>query len=490
MSEHTTENSESKGGMIANWREQLRLLGKDAFVRQEMTRLGFWPPSSDVAREAEEAEAHLRVIYDELKGLRQRLGDLEAQIRDAEDVPKLLAEIRRKRIERVRAKRAQQKAERAQERAAARERDRAWRQSTLPFLGRGVSAGLNYETKAEITLEPELQRAVEAVVELPKLQSAADVAQAIGISTSELAFLTYHRGAATIDHYHRFSIPKKRGGTRVISSPKKRLRVAQSWLQQEVLCRVPVHEAATAFRAGTSIVDNAQRHIGQAIVVRVDLKDFFPSITFRRVKRLFQQLGYNEGVASIFALLTTEAPRVTTTLDGQKRFVAVGERCLPQGACTSPAITNILCRRLDARLSGLTQKMGWNYSRYADDLVFSSHNRDANIGALLHWLRRILREEGLQVNEEKTRVMRPQHRQAVTGLVVNQRPHISRDDRKRFRAFLHQYEKLGREAMTEKLGQDAQAYAAGYLSFMHMVDADEAAKLQSTHPWLARWEKS
>ena len=134
-------------------------------------------------------------------------------------------------------------------------------------------------------------------------------------------------------------------------------------------------------------------------MIRVDLKDFFPSIQFRRVKGLFTHLGYNEGVASILALLCTESPRVALTLDGQKKHVAIGERQLPQGACTSPAITNILCRRLDSRLTGIATRYGFTYTRYADDLVFSHADREAPTGMLFTRLRHILAEEGYTINE-------------------------------------------------------------------------------------------
>jgi retron-type reverse transcriptase len=314
-----------------------------------------------------------------------------------------------------------------------------------------------------------------------------------------LAWLTYHRGATVIDHYHHFTIAKKSGGRRAISSPKAKLRQAQSWLLENVLTKVEVHEAAMAFRPVLNIAHNAIRHAGAQVIVRLDLKDFFPSITFKRVKQMFQHLGFNEGVATLFALLSTEAPRAELTLDGQKYFVAVTARFLPQGACTSPAITNILCRVLDKRLSGASQKLGFVYTRYADDLIFSAR-RDQSSGdkvnsvAMRDLATQIIADERFVVNDDKTAILRPRGRQTVTGLVVNAQntpedqgaPRVSRRDIRNFRAFLHQYERLGREAMTEKLEQDALSYARGYLSFIHMVSPQQAATIQEKHPWLER----
>jgi hypothetical protein len=244
-----------------------------------------------------------------------------------------------------------------------------------------------------------------------------------------------------------------------------------------------------AFRPGRSTVDNAAAHLARGLVVRVDLKDFFPSITFRRVKGLFESFGYNEGVSTLLALLTTEPPRAAVSLDGQRRYVSLGQRQLPQGACTSPALTNLLCRKLDRRLTGAATAFGFTYTRYADDLVFSHPRPDAGLGAMLALARSILEEEGFTVNEAKTTVMRPQHRQVVTGIVVNgEPPRISRHDLRRFRAFLHHVDTEGFDAVSQRLGRNAQSYAAGYLAYVHMVNPDQAARLREKHPWLSRAE--
>ena len=322
------------------------------------------------------------------------LAAVEAQIAEAGDIPRLLQEVRRKRIERVWAERAARREACIKEQARKKADTAEWRRKTLPFLGEGVSKGLVYDAG-----EPEKL----AALGLPLLTSASDVAAAIGIEETELAWLTYHRAASSLDHYSRFAIPKKRGGTRVLSSPKRRLRVAQNWLLEHILAPLPVHEAAAAFRPGLSVVDNAARHTGRAVVARIDLKDFFPSVTLPRVRRLFREMGYSGGVATLFALLATEAPRAAVTLDGLPRFVAIGERSLPQGACTSPALTNLLCRRLDSRLAGAAEALGFRYSRYADDLVFSHTEASAPVGILLALARCIIADVG----SRSTRRRRP-----------------------------------------------------------------------------------
>ena len=459
MSEEQQDQSQN-----AEWRTRYKELGKRAFELEEMERLGFWPPDEATRLRTEAVRRELREVQHELAPLRKKQRELEKTISQSSDMESLLAEVRAKRIERVKAERAARKIRRAEEAKQKAEAHQKWRAQTLPHLGREVSRGLNYEGGSDERLQ---------VLALPLLHSAQEIATAMEITTARLAWLTYHRGATTIDHYVHFTIPKKSGGTRSISSPKAQLRAAQSWLLANVLQPIPVHDAAVAFRPGINIADNARRHAGRAIVVRMDLKDFFPSITFKRVKNAFSGLGFNEGVASIFALLCTEAPRVALRLDGQIHHVALSERFLPQGACTSPALTNILCRHLDARMTGAAQKLGFTYSRYADDLVFSSDDEQANIVGLQHLAALIIEQENLHINADKTAIMRPHRRQSVTGLVVNQAAganevRVSRRDLRKFRAFLHRYETLGREALSDQIGQDA---------------LELCARLFVVHPW-------
>ena len=146
-------------------------------------------------------------------------------------------------------------------------------------------------------------------------------------------------------------------------------------------------------------------------------------MTLRRVKGLLRRAGLGEQVATLMALLATESPREEVVTHGKTHYVATGPRSLPQGAPTSPSITNALCLRLDCRLSGLARKLGCRYTRYADDLdVLVARRRRAEIGALLRAVGAIVRAEGFEIHPKKTRVMRTGARQKVTGLVVNAAP--------------------------------------------------------------------
>jgi retron-type reverse transcriptase len=459
-----------------DWRERARKIGADAFTHEEMVRLGFWPPSPKVAQQHEDTLEQVRILGQKLAQLDEGIGVLTEKINGLEDLEAILRDIRRRRIERVKADRLKKRGLREAARKDAQEKDAEWRRVMLPHLGREVSAGLRFTDGDRQKLSS---------LGLPILELPSDLAESIGISTGELAWLCYHRAAAGADHYWRFTIPKRSGGTRTISSPKPKLRRAQRWVLEHIINLLAVHDAATAFRQGASIAHNASHHVGKAVVIRIDLKDFFPSITFRRVKGLYQSFGYNEGVSTLLSLLTTESPRSVLTLDGKQNYVALGARQLPQGACTSPAISNLIARKIDKRAAGLASSRGFQYSRYADDLVFSHESETAPVGFLLDRVKRIVTEEGFTLNPGKTAVMRPSQRQAVTGVVVNTRAGVSRKDIRRFRAFLHQCTELGLEEMSRRLDKDAANYARGYLAFVHMVNPEQAKRLVATAPWLS-----
>jgi RNA-directed DNA polymerase len=343
------------------------------------------------------------------------------------------------------------------------------------YLGRRVSSRLQFEGGNSEKLN---QRG------LPLLTTFADVADALEITVSELMWLVFERGAEGSSHYARFEIPKRAGGYRLISAPKPILRAAQQWVRINVLAPLPVSPSAAAFRPGKSIVDNARRHSGKSCVIRMDLTSFFESVTFPRVRGFFESLGYNPGVSTVLALLCTDAPRARVKLDGETHYVIIGERSLPQGGCTSPDLCNLVTTRLDARLEGLARKFGYEYSRYADDLVFSTDSEDTPASTVIRAVTRICRDEGFEVNRQKTRTMRTPNRQLVTGLMVNDRVRLTRKDLRRIRAFLHHCETRGLDSVSAEIGKDAAAVARGYFAYIFMVSPSVALKLAEKHPWI------
>lgn len=278
--------------------------------------------------------------------------------------------------------------------------------------------------------------------QLPVITKVPQLCEALNLTVSELRRLCYQREASTYTHYTRFEIPKRSGGMRAIWAPLPTLKQAQHWILHEILERLVVHGAAHGFLSGRSIATNAAEHCNSQLLVKLDIENFFPSISWKRVKGVFRKAGYPEQIATLLALLCTEAPREIVQDNGKTYYVALAERCLPQGAPTSPALTNALCLRLDRRITGFADKAGWRYTRYADDLTFSfaaDNSQEADISRLLGTVKRILGEEGFNVNVKKTHVIRQHQAQQVTGLIVNgtQAPRVSRNLKRQMRAALH-----------------------------------------------------
>jgi retron-type reverse transcriptase len=426
------------------------------------------PPASDERTAIIDRGLRLRGFLTEAQLAEiHRVGDLWLRHHDAVRLAGIaahasaeaaLAEEKQRKAERKLAKQ-REAAERARRRAeAVAER----RKSDIIFLGRGVSAGLA-DRRAN------LERL--AAQGLPVLVTPADVAAALGIPVPRLRWLCHHNEAATRIHYVYFEVPKRSGGTRLLSAPHQQLGAAQQWIFEHVLSKLPTEAPAHGFVRGRSTVSNATPHLGQDVVVNLDLRDFFPSISWRRVRGLFAHLGYSPAAATVLALLCTEAPRRAVELDGRRFWVAVGERALPQGACTSPALSNQIARALDKRLDGMARKDGWRYTRYADDLTFSAPDAgQVNVGLLLARVRHIAEDEGFAVNEAKGRVQRASSRQTVTGVVVNDKPGLPRQEVRRLRAILHGARKHGLASQNRDGHPHFESWLRGKLAYLQMID--------------------
>lgn len=439
------------------WLQRVQEEGHAETIRKEMIRLGFWTEKPIPEAEQEQIEREEA----ELKELEAEYRRLQQEIKKLGNMDQLLKEARKKRIEESQRRREKQKKERERRRKDAKQRWKEYQATHIVHAGEGVSYDLQ-----SIDRDPSQL----AKHHLPPLRSALELATALDISVSKLKWLTYHRGTATICHYTQFTVPKKNGGTREISAPKSDLRVAQEWVKTQILDRIPIHERAFGFVKGRSTVDHAKEHVGRAAVIKMDLEDFFPTITFPRVKGLFQSFGYSGQVSTLLALLCTEPPRKQVKFDGTYYYVAIGKRQLPQGACTSPSITNLICRRLDERLQKLADNHQFNYSRYADDLTFSCDSSGLNqISTLIRQATHIIHFEGFVVNNKKTRILRASGRQKVTGIVVNEKANISRKELRAFRALLHNVEKNGLEKENRHNHPDLMGYIKGYVSYLSMV---------------------
>jgi retron-type reverse transcriptase len=363
----------------------------------------------------------------------------------------------------------QKKAEalaRKQQRAAEVARRKA---TDILFLGRGVSGRLGDRTSQVEKL---------AAADLPLLSTPADLARALGLSVPQLRWLSFHTEVASRVHYVSFTVPKKSGGVRTLSAPHRKLARVQEWVLENILNKLPAEPPAHGFLAGRSILTNARPHAGRAVVVNLDLEGFFPSIGFPRVRSVFHRLGYSPAVATILALLCTECPRKQVEYDGKVYHVAIGPRGLPQGACSSPGLSNQVARRLDKRLGGLAKKMGLTYTRYADDLTFSGGPEfNERVGYLMARVRHLAEESGFAVNEKKSRLLRRNAAQSVTGLVVNDRPGVRRKEVKRIRAILHRAKTEGLDKQNRNGREDFRAWLQGKIAYIGMARPEVGAKM-------------
>ena len=264
-----------------------------------------------------------------------------------------------------------------------------------------------------------------------------ELAQWLGMTVAELRSVEVR--------YHSFEVPKRAGGARTIHAPDAPLRAVQDAINYRVLRGVRAHQAAHGFEVGRSIVTNARPHVGQAAVVTIDLRDFFPATKAARVRRFFRAIGWSRIAATQLAHLTTH------------------EGGLPQGAPTSPRLSNLVNFRMDVRLAKLAEKLGARYTRYADDLTFSFAEDDRDrIWAAMTMAGRIVGEFGYEVNARKGGVRRRHQRQEVTGLVVNQGIALPRQTRRWLRAVEHRLRTRGSCSLAEDELQ-------GWLAYVSMV---------------------
>ena len=455
------------------WRERLKQIGKEAFQKEEMLTLGFWKPSLK-GTNFDKAKEQLEKTLDKLSSSRDELNNLLTQIKDAKDVEKIISEIRLRRIQKVKIKREEQRIEKKAQKDLRTQKDKNRRLITPPFLGRGVSGKLNYEGGDEKRINE---------LKLPAIKDLSDMSKLIEVKENKIAWLCYHREVSSCDHYYRFSIPKRDGSSRIISAPKTYLKNVQGWINSAILSAIAPESEATAFRKEKNIIDNASPHCNQGLVIRVDLKDFFFSITFHRVRGFFESLGYNSGISSVFALLCTDSDRKRVTYRTKDWFVSEGLRRLPQGASTSPALSNLIARKLDRRVRGFLGSVDkdWVYSRYADDLVLSHPSPDFPVGKVLRGLKYIIKDEGFLVNDKKTAIMRNPNRQVITGLLVNDaKPRIPRTYLKKVRAMMHQADLVFQKGKTPENIHEIK----GRLSFINMVMPEHVKKISNKYKWL------
>nr|WP_236588095.1 reverse transcriptase family protein [Tumebacillus amylolyticus] len=296
-----------------------------------------------------------------------------------------------------------------------------------------------------------------------------------GVDRTRLLRITEQRDR----NYHRFLLEKRAGGFREILTPKPLLKRIQRLIYVNILATVELDQSCLGFREGRSIKDNAQIHANQDAVMKVDLYRFFDTISEKRVYGMFKSLGYHTNLSVDFAKLTTLHPSEQYYLEIMNdknlpdHYPDPHFARLPQGAPTSPVISNIIARNLDFRLRKLAEKLGVNYSRYADDITFS--------GVLtklpkIHLINDIVRSEGFFINGSKISLRKKGTKQLVTGLTVSNGVHVPKKYKQETWRHLYYSKKYGAKDHLRRIGKTGisgfEEWLLGRIHFIRSIEPE------------------
>lgn len=367
----------------------------------------------------------------------------------------------------------------------------------LHSAARGCKLGLRFDRLPPPVMMPSLGPPGSWPV--PPIATPAELARRLDLEPGQLDwFADWQRRERTavaepLRHYRYEWVTKRSGSLRLLEAPKPRLKRIQRWVLDEILSHIPTHDAAHGFRPGRSVTTFVEPHVGRPIVLKMDLQDFFATITSARVVSLFLTAGYPEPVARRLAgLCTNTVPRVILERAAgpegspERSLKAAIWRAgqlyrqphLPQGAPPSPALANLAAFRLDARLAGLARAAGAHYTRYADDLVFSGDADFArSIGRFPIHVAAIAMEEGFAVQHRKTRVMRRGRRQRAAGVVINDKINMPRDDYDRLKAILCNCVRHGPAGQNREGVPDFRAHLAGRVAHATRLNPERGRRL-------------
>jgi RNA-directed DNA polymerase len=253
---------------------------------------------------------------------------------------------------------------------------------------------------------------------VPVIYNPSHLSELVGYKKEYLKKAALH----TSYYYRDFEITKKNGKKRPISEPLPSLKEIQIWILKNILENVPVSPFAKAYKPKTSLIENLKFHKNQPKVFTLDLENFFLSIKIETVEKVFLELDYSKMVSNLLAKLCTR------------------DNALPQGAPTSPYLSNLIFNEADAIISDFCKKEKIRYTRYADDLSFSG-NFDEN--GLLDKVTDTIENLNLHINKSKTKLMTPNTRQTVTGIVVNDKPQVVFHKRNELRQAMYYIKKFG-----------------------------------------------
>ncbi|HEY1646807.1 MAG TPA: reverse transcriptase family protein [Terracidiphilus sp.] len=360
------------------------------------------------------------------------------------------------------------------------------------FLRAWHKPGTNLQIQAWLTSQKMLPARAAVGWNVRKMESEGELAEWLGLTVGELEWfadlkrLTAKRRDEKLRHYCYRALTKDTGSVRLIEAPKPRLKEIQRKILAEILEPIPTHPAAHGFVKGRSIKTFAAPHAGRRVVLRMDLREFFPSLHGGRVQALYRTAGYPERVADLLGGLCTNAtPRdvwkdvsIDSAVLHETRQLYAWPH-LPQGAPTSPALANLSAYRVDCRLTGLARAAGAEYTRYADDLAFSGDEAfERSVERFALHAAAILLEEEFEVHHRKTRIMRQGVRQYLSGLVANEHVNIVRADFDRLKATLTNCVLHGAASQNRETHPKFRQHLTGRVAFVEMINPQKGARLR------------
>ena len=289
--------------------------------------------------------------------------------------------------------------------------------------------------------------------------------QDLGINAKTLYAVSNNIGK----HYHKAKLLKKSGGYRNLSVPEEILKSIQKQIAEVLLIHMPVSRYAKAYRFGSSTLSNAKYHVGKQVVLKLDILHFFDSIRYSTVKdKVFPEEIYAEPLRILLTMLCYH------------------KDALPQGASSSPAITNIILYEFDELVGHWCRERNIAYTRYCDDMTFSGVFDPAEV---VRFVRLELRKMGFLLNEQKTRIQRPGQQQSVTGIVVNEKISIPADYRRKLRQELYYCRKFGIQEHLQKIGLETpddtyRMQLLGKVNYVLQIHPDDRDML-GARKWLA-----
>lgn len=379
------------------WQKKLTQFGLEYAELENMLQQGF----------LENCETELRTIQEGLATLielQNEAQDFDLVFSKFIQVEALLKKVRMMHVNRLRRERLILRAQK--EKLLQKKKLKAIQDGKKHFSGKTFSNAFKLDESNAVQLSQS---------ELPVVLDMEDLAEQMQLGSKQIAGLIYNHTGGNANYSHFKASANNEQGFRWIVRPKPVLKKAQDWILAKILSRIPVHPSAMAFRTGKSVLDVMELHVDHALIIRLDLSDFYHSIKFQTIKGFFQTAGYSGELASALALMLTHNPINSNQATHLTQHARINQRSIPQNISTSKAMTNIICFRMDSLMQRLAEQFGLTYSRYEARLILSHPDAEIDIKSVLNLAIQIIKEEGFDLQTEKTAVIRLKSEQPATS---------------------------------------------------------------------------